>query len=605
MKKQLSVIQHQQSNYLTHQVFSLELETFSASLQKALSLHQAGDYDEARAIYEALLQQNPTHPDVLNFLGLLCFEEGDQSSAIDLLNKAIKQNPDNAQFHNNLGSIFASEAKVENAIEHFHKAIASDPKLSIAYENLGNALIEINEPHEALEPYKKYIELNPDDEDGHVNYTSALNASGQPERAKEYLEQLLSDNVTYAVAYNNLGVLYQESGYLSEAIAKLLRAVEINPQYSAAYANLATAYWESKLLEEAETSARKALSLEPELQAAKTALGLILLAQGKIEEASQFILEPSIKFRNMDEARDPYIGTFNHINSYKVEHDIDQLEHLIEQKIIGKENINLIGDYKRLLPVLPKDGKIEQLSDLDCQLSDRFFYSYNSLLNFYNAPVINDGAINVNLDAETIQKQYLESDPEFALVDDFLSDQTLSELRKFCLESTIWYDMSAVGDLGASLEEGFCCPLLLQVANEIREKFPQIYGDYFFSTCWSYRYHAKKSGDGLHGDSGRVSVNIWLTPDDANLDPDGGGLLFWNKKVPMLQVKDNPKEMTEQILRDIIAEPDAKYFSVPYKCNRATLFNSNTVHKTDEINFKPGYLNRRLNITFVFGKPEY
>jgi hypothetical protein len=178
-------------------------------------------------------------------------------------------------------------------------------------------------------------------------------------------------------------------------------------------------------------------------------------------------------------------------------------------------------------------------------------------------------------------------------------------LRRFCLESTIWYDVSAVGDLGASLEEGFCCPLLLQIAEEIREKFPSIYGEHYFSTCWSYRYYAQKSGDDLHGDSGRVSVNIWLTPDEANLDPDGGGLLFWNKKVPMLDVKDNPKEMTLRIMRDIIGAPDAESFKVPYRCNRGTLFNSNIIHKTDRLNFKSGYLNRRMNITFVFGKPEY
>ena len=583
----------------------MQAGAFSTSLQKAISLHQDGMFDEAKKIYEALLVQNSDHPDVLNLYGLLCFEEGHTERAISLISKAVTQNPLNAQFLNNLGSVFASEAKFDLAIEQFHKAIEIEPTQVIAYENLGNALMEFGKAKEAIEPYQKCIALLPVDPDGYIKLSAAFNVSGKPDKAIECLQEFLDRGNENAVVLNNLGVLLQESGDLVRAISVFKKSIDVDPQYAAAYANLATACWENKSLDEAEVYAQKSLKLKPSLQTASTALGLVKLAKGNISEASQYILQPSLYFRDPETDHDPYLGAFNQINAFKREHDIGQLEYLINNNVIAESYSALIDDYYALGTQLEDDGRIINLSDLDKLPSDRFFSSYNRLLNFYNAPVIDQGVINPELDAASIEKAYFDNQPEFAFVDDFLTDQAMSELRQFCLESTIWYDMSAIGDLGANLEDGFCCPLLLQIADEIRKTFPSIYGEHYFSTCWSYRYYAKKSGDGLHGDSGRVSVNIWLTPDEANYDPDGGGLLFWNKKVPMLKVKDNPKEMTDKIMRDIIAEPDAEYFSVPYKCNRATLFNSNIIHKTDDINFRTGYENRRLNITFVFGKPEY
>ena len=45
----------------------------------------------------------------------------------------------------------------------------------------------------------------------------------------------------------------------------------------------------------------------------------------------------------------------------------------------------------------------------------------------------------------------------------------------------------------------------------------------------------------------------------------------------------------------------AEKTSIPYKENRAVLFNSNLVHETDKFDFKEGYENRRINVTMLFG----
>ncbi len=43
---------------------------------------------------------------------------------------------------------------------------------------------------------------------------------------------------------------------------------------------------------------------------------------------------------------------------------------------------------------------------------------------------------------------------------------------------------------------------------------------------------------------------------------------------------------------------------VPYKCNRAAIFDSSFVHRSLPARFRPGMRNRRINLTFLFGHRE-
>jgi hypothetical protein len=43
---------------------------------------------------------------------------------------------------------------------------------------------------------------------------------------------------------------------------------------------------------------------------------------------------------------------------------------------------------------------------------------------------------------------------------------------------------------------------------------------------------------------------------------------------------------------------------VPHRANRAVIFDSDLFHETDDIAFKDGYLNRRINVTLLYGRRE-
>ena len=57
----------------------------------------------------------------------------------------------------------------------------------------------------------------------------------------------------------------------------------------------------------------------------------------------------------------------------------------------------------------------------------------------------------------------------------------------------------------------------------------------------------------------------------------------------------------ESLYQKILKEKNASCETIPYRFNRAVLFNSAYFHETDKIDFKDGYESRRINITYLFG----
>ena len=96
-------------------------------------------------------------------------------------------------------------------------------------------------------------------------------------------------------------------------------------------------------------------------------------------------------------------------------------------------------------------------------------------------------------------------------------------------------------------------------------------------------------------------MNFWLTPDEANLDPETGGLGVWDKEAP-LEWDFTTYNKNEPAIRAFLKESGARMVNVPHRQNRAVMFNSDLFHETGTLHFKEGYENRRINVTMLFGR---
>ena len=64
----------------------------------AMQFHQAGNLQQAEAIYRQILQADPNHADAWHLLGVIAHQVGQHDMAIQYISQAIALQSDNATF---------------------------------------------------------------------------------------------------------------------------------------------------------------------------------------------------------------------------------------------------------------------------------------------------------------------------------------------------------------------------------------------------------------------------------------------------------------------------------------------------------------------------
>jgi hypothetical protein len=131
---------------------------------------------------------------------------------------------------------------------------------------------------------------------------------------------------------------------------------------------------------------------------------------------------------------------------------------------------------------------------------------------------------------------------------------------------------------------------------------PRIFGGHRLEQLWAFKYDPKiRKGINPHADFARVNLNFWITPDEANLDPESGGLIVYDTPCPP-SWSHRDYNRNEDAIHDFLKTNRSLSRKFPHRCNRAVLFNSTLFHVSDEIRFREGYESRRINITYLFGR---
>ncbi len=284
----------------------------------------------------------------------------------------------------------------------------------------------------------------------------------------------------------------------------------------------------------------------------------------------------------------------------KLVHDIEQLEYLQREGILGRDITPVIERYEGLLDTLRPLGDDARVPLVGTALA-QVGHVYNRLVHVRQSARVKR-AMSRSWAPREVEREYLAERPSIVVVDDFLAADALAELRLFCLESTVWStNRYHHGRLGSFFRDGFTSPLLVQIAEEIRAAFPRLVGARRpLTQIWGYKYAPASPTLPPHADFAAVNVNFWITPDEANLDPRSGGLALYDVKAPKDWDFATYNRGARQI-RELLAARKAKPRHIPYRCNRAVIFDSDLFHATPAVSFKNGYEDRRVNVTMLFG----
>ena len=518
------------------------------------------------------------------------FKQGDLPRTEEFASRILAAQPIHFEANHILGIIRAQQERFAEALERLNAALATNPEATEALRHRGNVLMALGRQAEAKSDYDKSQTALKD-----FSALTAMAAQQQGEQALEKLDRALAIRPYSVEAWNsrggilmdlkrledalesfdrslaiepnipeglyNRGNILQDLKRFDEALACYDKALAIRPSFIEAQNNRGITLWSLQRFDDATAAFKKALAVKPTFARALNNLGGILCENNHIDEG----LDAFTQHAQMIYGTAGFSG--ENTSPHKLKHDTEQLAYLAEQ-----------GAAASSTP-----------SHLKFHLMD--------------GDKLSGPAVNPTNAGGDVAEQWRNKHPQIAVVDNFLTPEALEKLRRFCRGSTVWRRSYPDGYLGAMAEHGFASPLIGQIAEELRTTFPDIFRAHPLCYLWAFKYDSSLAGIGIHADAAAVNVNFWITPDEANLDPDSGGLVVWDVAAPLdwdFEKFNNDGDA----IRDFLAQNNAKSVTIPYRANRAVIFDSDLFHATDTIKFKDGYLNRRINITLLYGRRE-
>lgn len=434
----------------------------------------------------------------------------------------------------------------------YRMVLQQRPDHPVANHNLGVLTAQGGDARGSLSLFEAALATNPDDVMFLASYARGLMLSGEIDECLMVLHRARERRLT--------------SQFLDqiEAMARAAKGdVSSNLQDGGGSAEdfdaRATHLLEQGAVGEAISLYREALSLDPGFADAHFHLASVLSESGQIAEGfAHYMTRAELLYGRPGQ---PPHGRAGAELPHKVKHDQEQREYLSSLGIDGPSSIFHIADGAR----------------------------------------VPGFAINAERDSEELRALWRKGSPRMLVIDDFLSPLALERLRRYCAGSTVWKRVYDAGYIGATPEDGFACPLLAQIAEEIQQAYVGIVGRHQFRYLGAFKYDSSMAkGTNIHADFSAVNVNLYITPDEANLDHSTGGMKIWVRRAAS---EDEMRRYNgdEAALCEMLEKTQTPAVVVAHRANRAVIFDSALYHRTDKYEFREGYLNKRINVSLLFG----
>jgi tetratricopeptide (TPR) repeat protein len=394
---------------------------------------------------------------------------------------------------------------------------------------------------------------------------------------------------------HNLGVIAGSRGQAEIAIDRFDAAIAAEPNYAAAHYNRAVACRALGRTPEAIRGFSRTCAIDPGHYEAHRALGFLWLEQGECDRALDHFAR-TYELRRGEDRTGLAAKSMSHATCHKLLHDAEQFRFLAARRRDGRRFAILARAYE--LAAEEVGPGTTELSNRQLELLGE---DYNTAIHISAAPASAASAVSERPDRGAILHTFNAHETRAVWFDDLLTPAALNGLKRYLLESTVWHDFSHIGEFVASyLEDGLASPLLLQIADELRRAFPEILGPHPLSQAWAFKGLDTAAAIEAHVDDGAVSVNFWVTPDVANLLPGSGGLEVCRVPPPPYWSLTGYHADKGEISAFLERHAD-DLLIVPYRENRAVMFESRLFHRSDAPHFAPGYENRRINVTLLYG----
>ena len=262
---------------LTTQIYTQS--DYSKELENGINLFNEEKYDEAKEIFETILDDNDDIAEAHYYLAKCLFNLGELDDAIEHGEKAVELEDKNAEYHFDLGIMYAEDARDASFFrapfiagdikEQFERTIELDPdhlqgRIGFAQFYLQAPGIAGGDVDKALE--QSEIVLTMDERQGRILLFQVYNQLEKFIKAEGELkitEDNFGDDPEFYNFHNSYGYFLLNRGRVDEAIEKFKKQVSLAPEEANPYDSLGEAYRIKGMLAESLNEYKKAFSISP------------------------------------------------------------------------------------------------------------------------------------------------------------------------------------------------------------------------------------------------------------------------------------------------------------------------------------------------------
>lgn len=285
--------------------------TIEQALQTAVEAHKGGKLQDAEALYRAILQTQPKHPDANHNLGVMAVSLNKAEAALPLFKIALEANPNQGQFWLSYVDALIKEKQFENAknlLEQGKKRGLTGEKVDALEAQLMAIILSQNSESSSQNktptftqqskkvPTKKekkknsarnLINLNQPKIPSQIELNTPLEhfKKGRYDLAQNLATTLIQQYPNHPFGWKLLGASFKEIGKLQDSLLANQKVLEISPNDAEAHYSLGNTLLELGRLKDAETSYKKAIAIKPDLAEAHSNLGNTLRELGRLEDA--------------------------------------------------------------------------------------------------------------------------------------------------------------------------------------------------------------------------------------------------------------------------------------------------------------------------------
>ncbi|MDC1286320.1 tetratricopeptide repeat protein [Gammaproteobacteria bacterium] len=271
------------------QLAEIKAYRVKAIQHQVLSLYELGQFIDARALIDEVLEKEPVEVEPYLICTRLSLELADAIGAVSCAEDGLEKHEDNVELRYLLGRAYIEAGVVDDGLLEFQTIIENNPENYEIRLKIAEDVYRLGDYAQALEHFDAVISANQGGGVANLGKARALLSLDRDAEAKAIAVKLSGNKETKGAGYYLLGKIAAKSGDHKQAVLRLTRAGKDSPQVVDAWVSLANSYREINQPAKAVKALARGIKSNPEAYELYQLAGQLELGRDRYPEASEYL----------------------------------------------------------------------------------------------------------------------------------------------------------------------------------------------------------------------------------------------------------------------------------------------------------------------------